>query len=106
MVDDTAGNRTRRQLAVARVIRLAAGNAGLRGNPVAGLNASVVTGLGDKATFSTGRSSKGLNFGLLVANAGSVSLSLSIGTQASRDAASDQKKPTEFAAGIFTALGA
>ena len=87
------------------IIRLGKGQQGF-GSSVAGLNPTVVTGLGDKATFSSGRSSKGLNFGLLVANKGTVSLSLTVGTQAARDAVSDQKKLTDLAQGIFTALGA
>jgi hypothetical protein len=88
-----------------KIIRLGNGQMGFGPN-IVGLTASVLTGLGDKATYSSGRNSSGLNESLLVANKGFVSLSIDVNTQALGKPQVIEDRLTNLARGIFTQLSA
>ena len=88
-----------------KVIRLGNGQMGF-GTTIVGLTQSVITGLGDKATYSTGRTSSGLNESQLVTNKTFVSLSLDVRTQAAPDAQTVKDRLTKLARDIFTELNA
>jgi len=98
--DWTAGSNT---LSV-KLIQIGHGQVGF-GPTKVGLNSSVLTGVGDKATYSTGTNS-GLNESLLVTNKGIVSLVVDVSTQAAADPQKVKDRLTAVAKQVFTALGA
>ena len=87
-------------------IRIGNGQAGF-GTTLSGFKATVLAGVGDTATYSTGKSSAGLEERLLVTHKGTVSLSISAlyaGTL--EPPASVQTQLTSIAKTIFTKLHA
>ncbi len=88
------------------LIRIGNGEVGF-GSTLVGLSATVLSGLGDQATYSAGKSSTGTEERLLVTKKGTISLSLSIvyGTTVSPPS-SIQQDLTAAARAIFADLHA
>jgi hypothetical protein len=88
------------------IIRIGNGQAGF-GNTIVGFTATVLSGVGDAATYSTGKSQTGLEERLLVTNKGSVSLSVSaLYAGTTTPPATVQDQLTAIAKSIFVKLHA
>ena len=88
------------------LIRIGNGQAGF-GATLVGFQAQVLKGVGDTATYSTGKTSTGLEQRLLVTDKGSVSMSISsIYGGTAQPPASVQSQLTSIAKTIFTKLHA
>jgi hypothetical protein len=86
------------------IIRIGHTQAGFTAN-VQGLTPVGLNGVGDKATYSTGVGSSGLNVALLVTNKTTVSLSVDV-TYKGSGPSDLQAKMVALATGVFNQLGA
>jgi hypothetical protein len=88
-------------------IRKTATQAGFFGSSVLGLTQKTITGVGQEATYSTGKSSRGLNENLLVSDSGTISLAVDVQSSGSLGSADSMEKSTgAIAQSVFTQLGA